>query len=395
MSGGLSTSRGIVYQGIVCVLDSLKKVEWSTVSVEPEVEEKDSDKVDILWTLVDSKGKKTKKATQVKTTIRQFSIGDIGKWLTDIISKKPDCNEYELLLIGNLAPSAYNLAYKINNQEAFTENGEKKWKGLEKYFGKISVVIHPICDELFIRAIVTYLTELGEFYGLNLKYDDYYFACKALIGDIQVLSTKSVDIERCEYEKQIVEWLSKIRQEETKWKEASDKAYKYIIEETNKLCDLQNWTKWYNGLCIQPISINPDQITNFQIFIQKLKGFNWPGDSNKIIELENALKNFSDNLDKVVDTFSNKCGYNYKTGMNEVLKGFYIPGRSTAEEDQQAKEYYVWLNKFKNLILELSKSANLFAKIVREKIDPGFLLLNGKLGGHSYSEEEIQIIIVS
>ncbi|MET3689512.1 hypothetical protein ABIC37_005062 [Priestia megaterium] len=392
MSGGASTSRGIVYQGIVCVLNSLVNEEWVKVVVEPKVEKKDSDKVDISWTLLDSKGNQSSKATQVKTTINQFTIGNIGSWLDELIEKTPNCDHYELSLIGNLAPSAYNLAHKINNQERFTESSEIKWSKLETYFGKISVVSYPINDDLFFRAIVTYLTELGEKHKLNLKFGDYSFASKALIGDVQVLSTKSVEVSREEYEKQIVHWLSNIRQEESKWKEAADKSYKHIVNRAYELCNLESWKEWYTPLIMQTFKIKPNQITNFHIFFDEIRSFNWPNYPYKNDYLEKSILRFKDSLEIIIEAFSNKCIYEPYSKMNVVPKHFYLPGVSQEEEEIRAKDYYNWIKEYQGLYIELSKSANLFADTVREKLDPTFLQFNGKLGGFTYSNDEINKI---
>ena len=96
--GGKEGGRGYLYQGIVAVLEALKRDDWDRIYVEFPTE---GDKVDIA---LKSVGKITD-AIQVKSTVNSFEKREISKWLTDIIADYP-CQRYRLVLIGNCAASA-------------------------------------------------------------------------------------------------------------------------------------------------------------------------------------------------------------------------------------------------------------------------------------------------
>lgn len=96
--GGKEGGRGYLYQGIVAVLEALKRDNWDRIYVEFPTE---GDKVDIALKSVD----KITDAIQVKSTVNSFEKGEISKWITDIIADYP-CQRYRLVLIGNCAASA-------------------------------------------------------------------------------------------------------------------------------------------------------------------------------------------------------------------------------------------------------------------------------------------------
>ena len=96
--GGKEGGRGYLYQGIVAVLEALRRNDWDRIYIEFPTE---GDKVDIALKSADT----ITDAIQVKSTVNSFSKGDISKWLKDIITDYP-CQRYCLVLIGNCAVSA-------------------------------------------------------------------------------------------------------------------------------------------------------------------------------------------------------------------------------------------------------------------------------------------------
>lgn len=104
--GGREGGRGYLYQGIVAVLEALKRNDWDQIYIEFPT---DGDKVDIALKSADQ----ITDAIQVKSTANSFEKGQISKWLTDIISDYP-CQRYRLVLIGNCAASAVDFINAIN-----------------------------------------------------------------------------------------------------------------------------------------------------------------------------------------------------------------------------------------------------------------------------------------
>lgn len=103
--GGKEGGRGYLYQGIVAVLEALRRNNWDRIYIEFPTE---GDKVDIALKSADT----ITDAIQVKSTVNSFSKGDISKWLKDIITDYP-CQRYCLVLIGNCAVSAVDFMNAI------------------------------------------------------------------------------------------------------------------------------------------------------------------------------------------------------------------------------------------------------------------------------------------
>lgn len=103
--GGKEGGRGYLYQGIIAVLEALKRDDWDRIYVELPTE---GDKVDIALKSVD----KITDAIQVKSTVNSFEKREISKWLADIIGDYP-CQRYCLVLIGNCTKSAVDFINAI------------------------------------------------------------------------------------------------------------------------------------------------------------------------------------------------------------------------------------------------------------------------------------------
>jgi formylglycine-generating enzyme required for sulfatase activity len=97
-AGGQVAIRGFLIQTLIALLDALDKPQtWLSVTLEPNV---DSDKVDVLFEFPDRV-----KAIQVKSSKNPFSKADIERWAGELEAwNKAD--DYELILIGNLASAA-------------------------------------------------------------------------------------------------------------------------------------------------------------------------------------------------------------------------------------------------------------------------------------------------
>jgi hypothetical protein len=68
---GQAGMRGYLVQTIVCLLDALEELNWSTVTLEPN---EASEKVDILWRYADGRTK----AVQVKSSRKQIREGQVN-----------------------------------------------------------------------------------------------------------------------------------------------------------------------------------------------------------------------------------------------------------------------------------------------------------------------------
>lgn len=107
--GGKEGSRGYYYQGIVAVLESLKRDDWDRIHIEFPT---DGDKVDIAL----QRGDAVTDAIQVKSTVNSFSKGDVSTWIADIIKDYP-CERYKLILIGNCGVSAVDFISAVRKYQ--------------------------------------------------------------------------------------------------------------------------------------------------------------------------------------------------------------------------------------------------------------------------------------
>lgn len=123
--GGKEGSRGYYYQGIVAVLESLKRDDWDRIHIEFPT---DGDKVDIALQCGDA----VTDAIQVKSTVNSFSKGDVSTWITDIIEDYP-CERYKLILIGNCSPSAVDFinASKKHQQKQLDNKANASLHGFD------------------------------------------------------------------------------------------------------------------------------------------------------------------------------------------------------------------------------------------------------------------------
>lgn len=101
--------KGYLVQSLVSLLDSFK-LDWETVSVEPNNE---SEKVDIRWIYKNKK----KKFVQVKSSINTFTFSSAERWANDLVqSSNNTADEYELILVGYVEPKLRSLKdNKIGN----------------------------------------------------------------------------------------------------------------------------------------------------------------------------------------------------------------------------------------------------------------------------------------
>ncbi|MBM7650217.1 putative transcriptional regulator [Bacillus ectoiniformans] len=106
--GGTETIRGILFQALICCKEVFER-EWKLVSFEPSFENKEIDKVDILF--IDN-DKKTH-AIQVKSSINPFGEADLKRWIKSL---KEDFKSdyYELQLVGTLKANANKYINNLN-----------------------------------------------------------------------------------------------------------------------------------------------------------------------------------------------------------------------------------------------------------------------------------------
>lgn len=95
MTGGQSTTRGILVQVLIALLDALGDQKWETFAVEPNLS---SEKVDIKWL----HNGNVEKVTQVKSSKNQIRLPEAKKWAKEL-KQSHKSDKYELTLVGSVS----------------------------------------------------------------------------------------------------------------------------------------------------------------------------------------------------------------------------------------------------------------------------------------------------
>ncbi|GFE70275.1 hypothetical protein [Chroococcus sp. FPU101] len=204
MSGGISATRGYLYQYLICILDSLTE-DWISVVIEPNTEQ---EKVDILWLLIKN-GKIFRKAVQVKSTQNQFGTGSVKKCSEDLKNSFNDAEVYELILIGHVSRTLIEDISKLE----------------QKYLVKIP---YPkVFDlEFFLSQDCHKIDKyIDENYGISLPCHQREELIYSLIGELQYYSTNRRKITRKDLEAKFQEWIKYFIDYTNYEREASRKFY--------------------------------------------------------------------------------------------------------------------------------------------------------------------------
>lgn len=154
---GQAGMRGYMLQSIICAIDSFNDLQWTSITVEPNIP---GDKVDLLWIYPNKK-----KACQVKSSQNQITKGDCTKWINDL-EKSYTCDEYELLLIGPVNADVASLKKisktniptpQVLNINSLLEQASNKF---DKFLEQRSISKVPVfAREILIKSLVTKFEE--------------------------------------------------------------------------------------------------------------------------------------------------------------------------------------------------------------------------------------------
>ncbi|QSI05760.1 hypothetical protein [Treponema pedis] len=176
--------KGYLVQSLVSLLDSFK-LDWETVSVEPNDE---SEKVDIRWTYKNNK----KKFVQVKSSKNVFPFSSAEHWANELVEKSGnDVDEYELILVGCV---------------------DAKLRGLENNkIGNVLITNRNLSIEDFENLVVLKINEFFEtrkepLIGIKLG---RLFA-KAMNEDVFHKSIKGESVTRIEFENSLMNALNAV-----------------------------------------------------------------------------------------------------------------------------------------------------------------------------------------
>ncbi|PGZ95173.1 hypothetical protein COE51_21330 [Bacillus pseudomycoides] len=355
MGGGNVTVRGIMYQTLISILDSLEDENWYTICVEP-IDEEISD---ITWTLVNG-NKVRRRVTQIKTTENYFDVTKIGDILNDLTSGAT-ADIYELRLLGNLNDSAYKFIDKLLKGKDFTTGTEKKYDALRKYVGKIDIRIDPLSDGMFGMSIIGHLFKIASSYNLKYHFDVFEVCADYLLGNKLKLSVDGITESKQDYIDKIKDFLSLCKKEI----EAIDKIYFQIIENAKILCRLDHWSSWTNTMIIDPPEIPSELYYSTCEFDAEVRQIVWP---KELLNLELAIKLFANRIWFVMDTFLYKgeivgdktvaIRHHEKFGKKE--DGSYI---------RMKRDHENWHKTIQNYLRDATSALNWIVEEAKEHLD--------------------------
>ncbi|AEE92442.1 conserved protein of unknown function [Tepidanaerobacter acetatoxydans Re1] len=205
--GGAEGARGYLYQAIACVLNSMREDNWIKVQMEPVTSE---DKVDIAYEYEDG----SYKAIQVKSSINNFTKGEIFNYFKSLIRDMSNANEYSLILIGTCSDNTKTIINSINKIRR--NNVDKTTKSvINDLDPELKAVKEKLSIDLLNNDIYSLESNIMREFNYFLSQHGYsvdYPILELIVGAINYqfnkFSTNSSFITKKDYEKQILEWIN-------------------------------------------------------------------------------------------------------------------------------------------------------------------------------------------
>lgn len=197
-----------------------------------------------------------------------------------------------------------------------------------------------------------------------------------------------------------VERLKQIKSTHEKWvresltgfderKQADDETYAGYIDEWSNRCHLDHWTEWISNLLSsgQPsleCEINSD-LAGLPRWIMKRV---WPG---RYSGLEASLSNFGRVLHDLLSVFHEHAKKRYPDDEELWTEKFYKTDEWNRERyDTLSRQYDYHVDLVQDLVLELTRAANLILDQVRTYIVPSYRLGEGRLSVKSGPDEHLR-----
>ena len=240
--GGKEGGRGYLYQGIVAVLEALRRNDWYRIYIAFPTE---GDKVDIALKSADT----ITDAIQVKSTVNSFSKGDISKWLKDIITDYP-CQRYCLVLIGNCAVSAVDFMNAITKFQTgkLDATGKKQLEKFETQLLKdinVDFKVLPFDPDSLKSLVREALWKYAYDSGHSLEHPQVSLLVDAMVEEELLQSTKDGYTDRTIFSLELNKRIELIIKKYTKVRKAIgilcfSRGSERLTQETSILLDLQD-----------------------------------------------------------------------------------------------------------------------------------------------------------
>lgn len=192
---GQNSIKGYLFQSLIAVFSSFNK-DWEEICVEPDTE---NDKIDIIWF-----GEKLE-ICQVKSSINNFTKGDILKWIENLRLENHSADKYSISLIGNSNASTKTFFNTIStkSKSEFVNN-----ESLFKIKEKIEVIFNPNNIDTLESALISEVDKFLFSKGISANYPSKQLISAGMINQIIKISTSGKKMTRLEFEKNILDWVT-------------------------------------------------------------------------------------------------------------------------------------------------------------------------------------------
>lgn len=198
--GGKEGAWGYLAQAVVCVINSLMEKDWIYVQMEPDTQ---NDKVDIAWFYEDCEPE----VVQVKTSIRNFPLPDIRRWLETLIQDEQSASQYSLILLGTCNNDTKDAINRINKNKATDEDWANSTL-LKSYGEKIEINLRTNDQDALESQIYRYLGKYLHSKGKHTTDTVLELMSKALGYTYMLLSTQGKKESRGSFEKRLLDWVN-------------------------------------------------------------------------------------------------------------------------------------------------------------------------------------------
>lgn len=215
--GGKETSRGILYQSMVAVLEAFDSDDWNQISVEFITSE---DKVDIA--LISQKENHLKQAIQVKSSVDSFEKTPVIRWLNDmredLVINQKTTDEYQICLIGSCTKGVSELAKSVEKHysKSIDKTSEAALKTLDiNKFDKsrVKIINLPFDLELLKSIVRDKLHKYSSSINLGLNYTQIELISGAITNYKTQLSTNGGSISRDDFKQKLNHWFVQMKSE--------------------------------------------------------------------------------------------------------------------------------------------------------------------------------------
>lgn len=140
------------------------------------------------------------------------------------------------------------------------------------------------------------------------------------------------------------------------------------------LC-LYNWKGWVEAACCTHIPcLHKNFVEGARAARVNIPIYIFPGTNYSDIEL--SAYNMIYRANDAVDLLLERAEYHDR---GELYRGVHAYQRNTRDYNRDRREHTEWATSFVERFEEFTRSANLFCEVVREQLDPYFMLKQGRL----------------